>query len=86
VTIKNGIFWDVTPCGCCKILSYKENTTSGVTHVANSELKGCSSSSLPVRYGAPQGPVLGALLTISCANDIPHASKGRTIRHADDTS
>jgi hypothetical protein len=44
------------------------------------------SSSLPVRYGVPQGLVLGSLLFILCINDIPHLTQGRSIMYADGTS
>jgi hypothetical protein len=43
------------------------------------------SSSLPVRYGVPQGSVLGTLFFILYINDIPHLTQGR-IMYADDTS
>jgi hypothetical protein len=56
-----------------------------LTHKANNRLKEYLSSSLPVRYGVPQGPVLGPLLSILYAKDVPHLTQGRTIMYADDT-
>jgi hypothetical protein len=44
------------------------------------------SGSLPVRYGLPQGSVLGPLLFILYINDIPHLTKGRSIMYSDGTS
>jgi hypothetical protein len=57
-----------------------------VTHVANSQLKEYLSSSLPVRYGVPQGSILGPLLFILYVSDVPHLTLSRTIMYADDTS
>jgi hypothetical protein len=56
------------------------------THKANNHLKGYSSSSLPDRYGVPQGSVLGLLLFILYVNDVSHLTQGRTINYAEDTS
>ena len=44
------------------------------------------SSSLPVRYGVPQGSVLGPLLFILYINDIPRLTQGTTFMYADDTA
>jgi hypothetical protein len=44
------------------------------------------SSSLPVRYGVPQGSVLGSLLFILYINDIPHLTQGKTFMYADDST
>lgn len=57
-----------------------------VTHVANNQLKEYLLSSLPVRYGVPQGSVLGSLLFILYINDVLHLTQGRTIMYAEDTS
>jgi hypothetical protein len=44
------------------------------------------SGSFQIRYGVPQGSVLGPLLFILYINDIPHLTKGRSIMYVDDTS
>jgi mannose/fructose/N-acetylgalactosamine-specific phosphotransferase system component IID len=44
------------------------------------------SSSLPVRYGVPQGSVLGPLLFILYVNDIPSLTQGKTFMYADETT
>jgi hypothetical protein len=50
------------------------------------QLKEYLSSSHPVRYGVPQGSVLGPLLFILYINGMLHLTQGRTIMYADDTS
>jgi hypothetical protein len=57
-----------------------------ITHIAINQPKKYVSSSLPVRYGVPQGSVLGPLLLILYVNDVLHLTQGRTIMYADDTS
>ena len=48
---------------------------------------GVSSEVIEVDYGVPQGSVLGPLLFIIYANDIPHSiTHGATIMFADDTT
>jgi hypothetical protein len=68
--------------------SYLTNRTQQVkvAHVANNQMKEYLSNSLPVKYGVPQGSVLGPLLFILYVNDISHLTQGRTIMCADDTS
>jgi hypothetical protein len=56
-----------------------------VTHTANNQLKEYLSSSLTVRYRAPQGSVLGPLLFILYVNDVPHLTQDRIIMYTDDT-
>jgi hypothetical protein len=70
------------------IESYLRNRTQHVkvTHTEGNQMREYLSGSLPVRYGVPQGSVLGALLFIIYINDIPHLTKGRSIMYADDTS
>jgi hypothetical protein len=70
------------------IKSYFTNRTQHVkvAHKENNQMKEYLSSSLPVRYGVPQGLVLGPLLFILYINYIPHLTQGRSIMYADDTS
>jgi hypothetical protein len=44
------------------------------------------SGSFPLRYGIPQGSVLGSLLLILYVNDVLHLTQGRTITYADGKS
>jgi hypothetical protein len=69
------------------IKSYLTNRTQQVkgTQVTKNKLKEYLSRSLPVRYGVPQGSVLGPLLSTSYVNDVPHLTQGRTIMYFDDT-
>jgi hypothetical protein len=68
--------------------SYIRNRTQHVkvTHSEGNQMREYLSSSLPVRYGVPQGLVLGPLLFIIHIKDIPHLTKGRSIMCTDDTS
>jgi hypothetical protein len=70
------------------IESYLRNRTQHVkvTHSEGKQRWDYLSSSLPVRYGVPQGLVLGRLLFITYINDIPNLAEGRSIMYADDTS
>jgi hypothetical protein len=70
------------------IKSYLINRTQHikVTHTEGNQIKEYLSSSLPVRYGVPQGSVLSQLLFILYINDIPHLTQDRSILYADDTS
>jgi hypothetical protein len=70
------------------IASYLRNRTQHVkvTHTEGNQTREYLSRSLPVRYGVPQGLVLGPVLFILYINDIPHLTKGRSIMYANDTS
>jgi hypothetical protein len=70
------------------IKSYLTSRTQQVkvAQVINNQLKQYLSSNLPVRYGVPEGSVLGSLLFILYLNDVVHLTQGRTIMYADDTS
>jgi hypothetical protein len=56
-----------------------------VTHREGNQMKEYLSSSLPLRYGVPQGLVLGTFLFILYINDIPHLTQGRPIMYANDS-
>jgi hypothetical protein len=61
--------------------SYLENRTQYVT------IDGKNSSSMPLRYGVPQGSILGPLLFIIYINDLPGISHiARFILYADDAN
>jgi hypothetical protein len=70
------------------IESYLRNRTQHVkvTHTGGNQTREYLSGSLPVKYGVPQGSVLGPFFFILYINDIPHLTKGRPIMYADDTS
>jgi hypothetical protein len=69
------------------IASYLRKTQHvKVTHTQGNQTREYLSGSLPVRYGVPQGSVLGPLLLIIYINNISHLTKGRSIMYADDKS
>jgi hypothetical protein len=76
----------------CRSLNYrkKQNLQKDshllFTKIANNQLKEYLSSSLPLRYGFPQGSVLGLLHFSLYVNDIPQLTQGRAIMYAHDTS
>ena len=52
-------------------------------------INGCTSSSMPVRFGVPQGSVLGPILFSLFCNDLPDIDdlkEGEIFMYADDTT
>jgi hypothetical protein len=69
------------------IKSYLTNRTQQVqiTHIEDKLMKHYYPNSLPVKFGVPQGSVLGSLLFITYVNDLPKLNCGRAIMYADNT-
>jgi hypothetical protein len=57
-----------------------------ISHKVGNFWKDYFSNCLPVKYGVPQGSILGSLLFIIYVNDILKLNSGMTIIYADDTS
>jgi retron-type reverse transcriptase len=70
------------------IESYLTNRTQivQIDYKVDQFWKNYQSSSLPVKYGVPQGSVLGPLLFIIYMNDVPKLTGGMSFMYADDTS
>jgi len=61
--------------------NYLDNTTQFVV------VNGVHSNTLPIRYGVPQGSILGPLLFLAYINDINNAVPGEKLKlFADDTN
>jgi hypothetical protein len=54
VTMENGVFWDVTPCGSCKSRRFEELSASFIRMTRNGEL----GTTLASRCNIPEDTIL----------------------------